>query len=176
MKKTLGVLLFSLISVAEVGVIPGSFPQGARNIVNQVFKQLNACGLQVLNAYDPRLPRPQIIALGAIVATNPSYPNGLQLLAYYTEDSTGEYAFKAPNGGMKHLVTFTDTGVAVQTPYQGRVAWGNRYFDPTGMKFNFWVRGVAGPVPYEVFHQAVQTQFIDVLSNQLCRYGVTNRS
>lgn len=179
MRVLLGVLFFSISSFGLdflmgpfrpfAGPTQLSFVTGAQNAAREVWKGIDACGLEVRNAYDPALPRPQIIALSAIVA-------GGRVVAYYNEEDLGtSLVWKAPNGGYRFRISFAENQIAFTTPLAGQVAWANRYFDPQGMKFNYWLRGVAGPVAYSVWHDGVQRGFIQQLVNELCRYSTGAR-
>ena len=93
--------------------------------------------------------------------------NGVyQLLGYYYEDGVCS-VFKAPNGGWVHGIFFGPDTIKFVTPLQGNIAW-ERNYTPAGRFYNFWVKGQAVRVPYDYWHQFVQTYFVDSLTNQLC--------
>lgn len=166
--SVLFLLFVSVISFADSMEFPGvlSFPQGARNAANQVFKQIGACGVETLNPFDPRLPRPMVPATAALARKD---GNGFyQLLGYYYEDGTYSYVFKAPNGGWVHRISFGTDMIKFVTPLEGNIAWASDYYTPAGRFYNFWAKGQVAPVPYDYWHQFVQTYFVDNLTSQFC--------
>jgi hypothetical protein len=169
MRVSILFLLFvSVVSFADSVEFPGvfSFPQGARNAAEQVWKQLRTCGVETLDPFDPRLPRPQVPATAALARRG---ENGLyQLLGYYYEDGICSYVFKAPNGGWVHRIRFGQDAIQFVTPLQGNIAWASDYYTPAGRFYNFWVKGQAIRVGYDYWHQFVQTYFVDYLTSQFC--------
>ena len=135
-----------------------NFPQAGRESVQNVKQALQKCGLVEMDAYDPRLPRPQVPADTAILNQAGA------LLAYYI-GTAGFQAFKTPNG--VHSVSYGRQGIQWVTPYFGTVAHGNRFMTVAGPGYNLYCNSV--PVNYAGFQACVQQGWVDVIVNQLCR-------
>lgn len=123
---------------------------------------LQKCGLVEMNAYDPRLPRPQVPADTAIVNKRG------RVLAYYIQFNNygTTQILKNPNGGMVHSVTYSREHIQWVTPLAGTIAHGNRFMTVGGPGYNLYCRSV--PVLFPAFQACVQQGFVDVVVAQLC--------
>ena len=165
MKKILlGVAL--LPSLLSANFVTREYSSWANQALTEVWSNLNACGLTRLDAYDPRLPQPLVPATDAIVN------RAGQLLAY-TLDTTGyffppSFAFKNPNGGYAHTVTFSGYNLSFNTPYGGTVDMSNVVKSVNGPYFQFFCHGEL--IPGEMFYACVKANWINVVTHQLCRF------
>lgn len=169
MKKLLwGIVLLPSVLSAHFLAPNQSYSKWANQAIEEVWTGLNACGLSRLDANDPRLPAPRVPATDAIV-------NGSGRLLAYTLDTTGyffppAYTFKNPNGGFVHTTTFSAYGLSFNTPYGGTVAMSNIVNSGNGPYYQFFCRGQL--IPAQNFYACVKANWIDVITQQLCRFPV----
>lgn len=153
-------------SLLAPGVAQASpFSRDARRDVDEVWRGLQSCGLRLLDAHDPSLPRPQTPADIAIVTSQG------RLLAYYLETfGLGTtLKFKNPNGGMVHRVSFSRSDLKYLTPYAGTVAHGNRFMTVGGPRYHYYCR--SRRVSAAQFKACTTRRFVDVVVRQLCRFA-----
>jgi hypothetical protein len=161
MKKALVTLAF--LSVSAFG---SSFSKMAHDSVNAILTGAQECSLLVLDAYDPRLPYPQVPADTAITTKHG------RVLAYFLElhGFGSTMLFKNPNGGMVHSVTYGREGIRYVTPYAGVIAHGNRYMTVGGPGYNLYCH--SQPVNGAGFEVCVKRAFVDYVLQQLCLNAV----
>lgn len=167
MKRGFLGLLFALVSFfpSWTQSAPLNFPQLGYQSIQEIWRELRYFGLLEMDPWDPRLPRPQVPALRAVV----SMRNGL--LAYYDEESglgASSLLFKNPNGGFRHTVSFDRESIYFVTPYQGTVAHANQVMTINGPAYLFYCQ--SRPTTETGFYQCVQQQFVRLVVDQLRRY------
>lgn len=134
--------------------------------INETWNELKFAGLLEMDPWDPRLPRPQVPALKAVVSQR------VGLLAYFNEEYYGggtTLVFKSPNGGQRHSVSFNQHWIGFLTPYQGTIAHANRFMTVNGPGYNFYCQ--SQPVTEFAFYQCIDSLFIKVIVNQLKPYS-----
>jgi hypothetical protein len=146
-----------------------TLPQAGSGSVKAVWKGLEDCGLKVVDAYDPHLPRPQVPADLAIVVGNS------RVLAYYLETYGFGITqlFKNPNGGMVHSVSYNRDEIRWVTPLAGTIAHANRFMTVGGPGFNLYCHSTPlyGDGAEAAFKACVQHAFVDVIVRQLCSFA-----
>lgn len=168
MKKGI-VAAFAALSFAGIArAEDDQFMRYAIARVDQIDQALVACGLQVMDPFDPRLPRPQIDVDRAVATAD------FRLLAYYNMRNVGfnttEFAYKNPNGGMVHKIEVTYDRIIFQTPYKGIVARSNRMEVVTGYRYHYYCYQNYYVSP-DQFEACVQADFVQVVAGQLCRFA-----
>lgn len=163
--KSWGLVLGIGLWLSSGGAQAETFHQIADGAVQAVWDGLERCGLKRMNAYDPRLPRPQIPASEAVVNSRG------QVLAYTLDGSpffNTTYEFKNPNGGMIHSVSYGYYAIGFLTPYGGSVAAANSANVGGTLTVNTLCRGRTIPPAY--FQACIRSEWIDVIVKQLCRF------
>lgn len=158
-------ILLCLISINSFGATETLSDVGYK-AMNQTWTELKSFGLLEMDPWDPRLPRPQVPALKAVVSKR------VGLLAYFNEEYGGggtTLVFKNPNGGQRHSVSFNQGWVGFVTPYQGTIAHANRFMTVDGPGYNFYCQ--SQPVTELAFYQCIDSLFIKVIVNQLKQYA-----
>ncbi len=162
MKKSISLLfvLFTLPLFADI-----TFHDVAHQVLNDTWNELYRCGLQRIDAYDPRLPRPQVPAIDAVV-------NSKWIVLAYTNEEFGSgatyYAFKNPNGGLPHSVTYGRDRIEFTTPYAGVIASASRAMTVGGPIYTY--RCANQYMDPNNWAACVRNYYTMVIANQLCRY------
>lgn len=139
----------------------------AAQSVDKVWQRLAACGLNRLDARDPRLPFPNLPADSAVLNKRG------QILAYYWEmfGNRGgiSFGFKNPNGSWPHTVSFLQDSISFNTPNFGTVAQSSRYWVGRATQYHFRCRQMDIPT-LDLFEKCIEREWVNNIANQLCRY------
>lgn len=159
----LGLILTTLVSSTAAYAGDLHFLREAMEVYEQTLTNLQACGLTRVDHEDPRLPRPRVDADEAIVG------RGGQVLAYtnYVTGLSNLIEIKNPNGGLVHSIAWTSESIEYMTPFVGSVAATTRSRSIDGWRFRFLCR--SRYVSYEAYKDCVASEWIDVVTSQLCR-------
>jgi hypothetical protein len=128
----------------------------------------STCGLQGLDPYDPRLPRPQIVAHTAFANMDSRYLSG-----YYVREHNGfetDFIYEQPNGANVVRMTLTENGrLKFVNALGGMVARVTTVYTPYGRAYTFYCRS-GYPVPREVFVQCVEERFVSFIVDSFCSW------
>lgn len=166
MKFSLLCLVSLFVATTRVSAIT-DYDTLAHQAVDQVETGLTSCGLMILDAFDPRLPRPAVHADRTIVNRRG------QVLAHYAYAlgfGFNSYQFISPNGGNAHTITQGEEAIDFGLPMAGSVAAARRAFTAAGPFEQLYCRGV--PVSNAtVFYSCIERNFVQVILNQLCPWA-----
>lgn len=158
----------SFSSVSTVVLADDFYRQMTDEVNASIWANLAACSLAQVDALDPHLPRPRVPADTAVVNSEGT------VLAYFKHSSGlfGCYAdeFKNPDGSMKHHANVCFESVSFSTPKQGVVATVQTILTTAGRDYQYNCRQYPN-IPRDQFQRCVKDLYIDVISQQLCRFG-----
>jgi hypothetical protein len=165
----IGTASFTAGVVATPAFADQMLPDFAQRVSTIIEGKLKSCGLLFVDPRTPGLPfNTRWNARYAVVNRRG------QALAYYVQDygNGASWTWMNPNGGYRHSIQFGNWGIKFTTPLAGNVASASRYVTPMGAGYNMYCRAAGGMVPtWQVFENCVASQFVAVVSNQLCQYA-----
>jgi hypothetical protein len=161
---------WTLIGILVLLIAPAAHArdlfEGALNIRTAVYDELDQCGIQRVDAWDPALPKPQTPAHEALLT-----PGGFVLGYVYRASGFGgqSFTFKRTNGHtLGWIGVFGDSEVEVGLSWTGKVAQVSTYYTPAGEHFLHYCKSQqVGPAQFDA---CVQGLFIEPLADTLCSY------
>jgi hypothetical protein len=121
------------------------------------------CGLETVDAYDARLPRPQVYADRSYVNWERGYVAG----SVY-RDPGDQLQYRFPNGHVLGTTQVYQDGIEFGTDVAGTVAFGSSYLTPSGRGYNLYCR--SRPVDENGFLDCIQRNYVDTTVARLCAY------